>query len=75
MREITYSDTPVWQPFSALEELKRHTLASGDNLCMANWDAKYINARIDMRTGNVLLSEGNILCNERAPRYIVVAKD
>ena len=68
---IDYSDIPVWQPFSAIDGLKKHVMADGGRLVMDNWDAKYLNIRMDMRTGNVLISEGNIR-DARKPRYIVV---
>lgn len=39
--------------------LRSRILADGDEFILASFDCKYINARIDMRTGKVLLTPGN----------------
>jgi hypothetical protein len=49
------------------------TMADGGRLVLDNFNAKYIDARIDMRTGHVLLKEGNFLGMD--PRYIVIDGD
>ena len=68
--EIVYFDHPMWQPFSAIELLRNEAMAEGSRVMLDNWRLKYISARIDMRTGAVLLMEGD--CRYRAPRYFVV---
>lgn len=70
--EIEYSDTPVWQPQSALDLLREETMARGSRIILDNFDLKYIDARIDMRSGAVLLKEGN--CIDTKARYLVVSK-
>ena len=51
-----------WIPFSdAVDFIEKHTLESGNSFILEEWDCKYINARIDMRTGMVRLSPGNVL--------------
>jgi hypothetical protein len=39
--------------------LRARILADGDHFILDHFDCKYINARIDMRTGKVLLAPGN----------------
>jgi len=70
---VEYHDDPVWQPMSVLDLLPALILASGGRLMLDNFDAKYIDARIDMRGGRVLLKEGN--CRDRKPRYIVASAE
>ncbi len=50
-----------WQPLdAAASAIRERTLASGSDFLQRNWDCKYLDARIDMRTGAVRLVPGNL---------------
>ncbi len=51
-----------WQ--TALLQLEKHFMCNGSNFVVENWKFKYVNARIDMRTGYMRLEAGN----DRSPR-------
>lgn len=49
-----------WWPLrDAVEWLTQRLICNGSRFVLDNWDCKYIDARIDMRTGAVLLRPGN----------------
>ncbi len=51
------SDKPIWQPAAALVEMQK--LNCNAKFFLGNWANKYINVRMDMRTGTVLLRNGD----------------
>lgn len=49
-----------WIPFGeATSWLKHHLMVNDSNFVLDHWDCKYVVARIDMRTGAMLLWAGN----------------
>lgn len=49
-----------WQPLaSALPAITERLAANGSDFILNHWDCKYLDARIDMRTGSVRLTAGN----------------
>lgn len=52
--------TGKWIGFiEAVGQLEKHLACNGSNFILDNWKFKYVNARIDMRTGSTLLEPGN----------------
>lgn len=50
-----------WWPLrDAVEWLTQRLICNGSRFVLDNWNCKYIDARIDMRTGAVLLRPGNV---------------
>lgn len=51
-----------WVPFEeTIEALRERMMVNGSLWILDEWKAKYINARIDMRTGQIRLTFGNAL--------------
>lgn len=71
--KIEYSDKQEWNDLSAIDAIKAMTMAVDTRPVLENWNLKYIDARIDMRTGSVLLKEGN--CHGEKARYLVIRED
>lgn len=44
----------------AYQFLRERLSIDGSDFITERWDCKYINARVDMRTGRVLLTPGNV---------------
>jgi hypothetical protein len=49
-----------WLPFDqAMASLRQHQMINGSMRALEDWSLKYIDARVDMRTGQVYLSPGD----------------
>lgn len=49
-----------WQPLhEAVLKMRERFMTTNPDFVLRNWDCKYLNARIDMRTGSVCLTPGN----------------
>lgn len=50
-----------WQPLHQAEiRIRERLMTTNPEFVLRNWDCKYINMRVDMRTGNVVMTPGNI---------------
>ena len=58
MRDMIDSDE--WLPLSeVVREINKNIMPNNPKFVLGNWDCKYINIRVDMRTGMALVKPGN----------------
>jgi len=71
--KIVKTESPNWDNHidTVCAFVNTHTMASGSKFALDNWECKYINFRVDMRTGNVSLYEGNT----DNPKHLTFTKD
>jgi len=69
--ELIKTNRPHWHPIKNLDTLRQFTMCEDTRHVLDNWGMKYLDIRIDMRTGNFAVREGNT----DKPQYIKIAKE
>ena len=58
--DIVRVDKPYWDGgLAKLQLLEALTMAHNPVMVLNNWDLKYINIRVDMRTGSFMITDRN----------------
>jgi hypothetical protein len=66
--KLEKTDKPVWHGLNRLDSIRQFVMCEDSRHVLDNWSIKYINIRIDMRTGNFALTEGNT----KTPSYLKI---
>lgn len=67
---LEVSDRPHWHTLKNLDTIRQFVMCEDTRHVLDNWSIKYIDIRIDMRTGNFALREGN----SDKPKYLKIVK-
>lgn len=50
---------PCWHPLNKLDAVRQFVMTNDTRHVLENWGIKYLDLRVDMRTGQFLIKEGN----------------
>ena len=69
--KLSKTDQPIWHPLRELDSVRQFMMVNGSHTVLNNWDIKYLDLRMDMRSGYFLIKEGN----SKNPAYLKLEEE